>query len=83
MKAILHGRTPQAAAEAIVKGTRLKDVAERKRLAAGTAKSTDPMIHLAQVLDAPARKTPQEVRGLDRVPGGIQPRADRAYRFKG
>jgi hypothetical protein len=50
LKAILQGRTPQQAAEAIVKGTRLKDVAGRKYAA------DDPMIQLAQALDAPARK---------------------------
>ncbi len=42
MKAILQGRTPQQAAEAIVKGSRLKDA--------------DPMIQLAQALEAPAQK---------------------------
>jgi hypothetical protein len=59
IKAILQGRTSQQAAEALVHDTKLKDVAERKRLAADPAavsKSTDPMIKLAQVLDAPARK---------------------------
>jgi hypothetical protein len=42
-----------------VKDTKLKDVAERKRLAgdaASLAKSADPMIQLARALDAPARK---------------------------
>jgi hypothetical protein len=59
LKAILQGRTPQQAAEAIVRETKLKDVAERKRLAAdrsAAAKSGDPMIKLAQLIDAPARK---------------------------
>ena len=59
MKAVLAGRTPRQAAEAMVKGTRLKDPAERKRLASdrdALAKSGDPMIRLAQVLDGPARK---------------------------
>jgi hypothetical protein len=59
VKAILAGRTPRQAAEAYVHGSKLKDVAERKRLAAdgeALAKSADTMIHLAQLLDAPARK---------------------------
>ncbi len=59
MKAMLAGRTPRQAAEAMVKGTKLKDPAERKRLASdkdALAKSADPMIRLAQLLDGPARK---------------------------
>ena len=59
VKAILQGRTPQQAAEAFVHATKLKDVAERRRLAAdaGTmTKASDAMIQLAQLLDAPARK---------------------------
>jgi hypothetical protein len=63
VKAILQGRTPRQAAEAFVRGGKLKDVAERKRLAAdgaALAKSGDTMIHLAQLLDAPARKLRQK-----------------------
>jgi Peptidase S46 len=59
VKSILAGRTPQQAAEEMVRGTRLKDVAERKRLAADrtqVAKSQDPMIRLARLLDEPSRK---------------------------
>ncbi len=59
LKAILQGRTPQQAAEALVRDTKLKDVAERKRLATGRdamTKSGDPMIKFAQLIDAPARK---------------------------
>jgi hypothetical protein len=58
VKAILQGRTPKAAAEAMVRETKLKDVTERRRLAAGSAAiagSTDPIIRLAQLIDAPAR----------------------------
>jgi hypothetical protein len=50
VKTILQGRTPQQAAEVIVKGTRLKESAGRKYAA------NDPMIQLAQALEAPARK---------------------------
>ena len=50
LKAILRGRTPQQAAEAIVKGTGLRDVAARKYAA------NDPMIQLAQTLEGPAQK---------------------------
>jgi hypothetical protein len=42
LKTILQGRTPQQAAEAIVRGSRLKD--------------NNPMIQLAEALEAPARK---------------------------
>lgn len=59
VKAILAGRTPQQAAEEIVRGTKLKDVDERKRLAADrtqVGKSQDPMIRLAHLLDEPSRK---------------------------
>jgi len=59
LKAILGSRTAQAAAEEYVKTTKLKDVPERKRLAADKAavqKSEDGMIRLARLLDDPARK---------------------------
>jgi hypothetical protein len=55
VKAVLEGRTPQQAAEAIVKSSRLKDPSERKRLAADP-KAADSMIKLAQAIDGPARK---------------------------
>lgn len=85
VKAILNGQTPAAAAEAIVKGTKLKDVAERKRMAESKdtlAKAADPMIRLAQVLDPAARKIRKkyedsietlEASAVDRIA---------AYRFK-
>jgi hypothetical protein len=57
---VLAGKSPQARAEELVRGTRLKDVAERKRLAEGGLKaieaSTDPMIALARLVDPPARQ---------------------------
>jgi hypothetical protein len=59
VKAILQGATPAQAAEAIVRGTKVKDVAERKRLAEdmdALARSGDPLIRLAQLIDMPARK---------------------------
>jgi hypothetical protein len=59
VKAVLGGKTPQLAAEAFVKGSKLKDVAERKRLAANRAAargSDDTMMKLAILLDEPARK---------------------------
>lgn len=59
VKAILAGRTPQAAAEAFVKESKLKDVAERKRLAAdktAARQSEDGMMLLARLLEEPSRR---------------------------
>jgi hypothetical protein len=59
VKAILAGRSPQQAAEEMVRATKLKDVAERKRLATDrtlAAKSQDPLVRLAQLLEEPSRK---------------------------
>ena len=55
----LGGMSPRARAEALVKGTKLKDVALRKKIAEGgteaIASSTDPMIKFAVDLDAESR----------------------------
>jgi hypothetical protein len=51
---ILNGRTPEAAARDFVAGSKLTDVAERKRLAGSAeavASSTDTMIQLARLID--------------------------------
>ena len=57
---ILDGKSPQARAEELVQNTRLKDVAERKRLAEGGLRaveaSRDPMILLARLIDPEARR---------------------------
>ena len=57
---ILAGKSPQARAEELVRNTRLKDVAERKRLAEGGLRaieaSRDPMILLARLIDPEARR---------------------------
>jgi hypothetical protein len=56
---IMDGKDPNARAAELIRGTRLKDVAERKRIAAGgrqgSAESTDPMIRLASLVDPYAR----------------------------
>jgi hypothetical protein len=57
--AMLEGKTPEAAAKAYVESSKLRDVAERKRLAASPAAvkaSRDGMIRLALILDKPARE---------------------------
>jgi len=57
---VLAGKSPDARAEELVRGTKLKDVAERKRLAQGGMKaiqaSTDPMILLARLVDPESRR---------------------------
>jgi hypothetical protein len=58
VKAVLAGRTPEQAARHYVSTSRLKDVAERRRLAAGVEaveSSEDGMIELARIVDAPSR----------------------------
>jgi Peptidase S46 len=56
---VLAGKSPRDRAAELIHGTKLKDVAERKRLAAGGTKaideSTDPMIELARLIDPPSR----------------------------
>ena len=59
LKAILGGQTPEQAAEELVKSTSLKNVAERRQLAANHAavmSSEDGMIRLALLLDEPGRR---------------------------
>ncbi len=59
IKAIFGSKTSAQVAEEAVHSTRLKDVAERRRLAgdkAAVAASADGMIRLAHLLDEPARR---------------------------
>jgi hypothetical protein len=56
IKTILNGKTPQQAAEAMVKATTLKDPAARKKPAAGAKTSEDPILNMALLLDEPARR---------------------------
>jgi hypothetical protein len=58
VKKILAGRTPEAAAQYYVRGSKLADVAERKKLTASPgalAGSKDTMIELARLMDANGR----------------------------
>jgi hypothetical protein len=56
---VLAGRTPEKAAEELVRGSKLGDVAVRKQLVSGgksaVAASDDPMIRLARDVDPEAR----------------------------
>jgi len=59
VKRVLHGKTPEARAEELINGTKLRDVDARKQIAAGgqqaIASSDDPMIQLARSIDTEAR----------------------------
>jgi hypothetical protein len=69
LKALLGGKSPKEAADALVKSTKLKDPAERKRLAANhdaARKSDDSMIRMAMALEDVAkniRKRHEEMIG--------------------
>lgn len=55
---VLQGKSPAARASELILGTKLVDVAERKRLAShdgAVAKSDDAMIQLVQLIDGEAR----------------------------
>jgi hypothetical protein len=85
VRTILGGRTPQQAAEEFVCTSKLKDVAERKRLAASAdavAKSDDGMIKLARLLEEPARKL--QKKHADMIESLETSSAERIaqYRFK-
>ncbi len=63
VKAVLNGQTPEQAASGYVTTSKLKDVAERKRLAKdldAVMASDDGMIRLARMLDEPARRYRKE-----------------------
>jgi peptidase S46-like protein len=75
VKQILDGKTPDGRASELIDGTKLKDPAFRKELAAGGRQaiesSTDPMIVLARTIDSKARELRQryesEVIGVERA----------------
>ena len=60
VKQVLDGKSPEARAEELIEGTKLKDPAYRKELAAGgkeaIEKSTDPLIVVARIIDPKARE---------------------------
>jgi hypothetical protein len=75
VKQVLDGKTPEARADELITGTKLKDPAYRKELAAGGIKaieeSTDPMIVVAREIDAKSREVRKryesEVTGVERA----------------
>ncbi len=72
---VLNGKTPAERAAELISGTKLKDVAFRKQLAAGGVQaieaSNDPMIVLARSIDAESRAVRQryenEVLSVERA----------------
>src|SRR5688500_4990073 len=75
VKQVLAGKTPEARANELISGTKLKDPAYRKEVAAGGVKaiesSTDPMIVVAREIDAKSREVrdrhESEVVGVERA----------------
>ncbi|HLJ17129.1 MAG TPA: S46 family peptidase, partial [Bryobacteraceae bacterium] len=57
---VLAGKSPEARAGELVRGTKVGDIADRKRLAAGglqaIEESNDPMIQLARLVDPESRR---------------------------
>jgi len=75
VKQVLDGKTPEARANELIEGTKLKSVDYRKEVAKGgwaaIESSTDPMIVLARTIDARARELRKrfenEVTGVERA----------------
>ena len=75
VKQVLDGKSPEARAEEMIDGTKLKDPAYRKELAAGGKQaiesSTDPLIVVARIIDPKARELRKryesEVTGVERA----------------
>jgi Peptidase S46 len=83
VKQVLDGKTPEARANELVEGTKLKDPAYRKELANGGRAaidaSNDPMIAVARLIDPKAREARKryesEVTGVERTNYGKIARA--------
>src|SRR5262249_60365302 len=60
IKQLLEGKAPPARASELIRGSKLKDVAEREKLfragKQGIEASEDPLIRLARLVDGPARE---------------------------
>src|ERR1039458_87034 len=70
LKTILGSKTPAQMAAEFVSTSKLKDVAERKRLAAGKVtamQSDDGMLRLVRALDEPARKLLKKQQEIGRA----------------
>jgi hypothetical protein len=71
VREVLRGKPPKERAAELVLGTKLKDVATRKRLYEGGAEALkgfeDPMIDLARAIDAPSRTDRKAVEEQDEL----------------
>lgn len=61
VKQVLAGKSPQQRASELVRTSKLRDVATRKRMAAGGAAASDPMIEVARIVDARSRQLRKQV----------------------
>ncbi len=68
---VLAGKSPQERASELINGTKIKDVALRKKLYAGTADdvraANDPMIELARLIDTEARNVRKIIETQDEI----------------
>jgi hypothetical protein len=66
---VLAGRSPRDRAAELIRATRVRDIAVRKKLLAGGADAVrdakDPMIELARIVDGEARRLRKEIEALD------------------
>lgn len=85
VRQVLAGKSPQARASELVRGTALKDVAVRKKLfEGGVASSNDPMILLAKLVDGPSRKVRQLYeQNLEKQKQGYAKLAQARFAVKG
>ena len=83
LRQALAGRSARAAAEAIMNGTKLGDIAERKRLASSweaVKASDDPLIRLLLTVDGPAREVRK--RYEDQVEASLRGAATRIAQIR-
>ncbi len=83
LKQALAGRSARAAAEAIMNGTKLGDIAERKRLASNweaVQASKDPLVQLLLTVDGPAREVRK--RYEDQVEASLRGAATRIAQIR-
>ena len=83
LKQALQGRGFRAAAEAIVNGSKLGDIAERKRLASSwesVQASNDPLVQLLLTVDGPAREVRK--RYEDQVEASLRGAATRIAQIR-
>jgi hypothetical protein len=82
VRKVLAGKSPQERAAALVKGTKVKDVAVRQKLYKGgkaaVAASQDPMIELARLIDPRARAVRRTVETQGEIKQQAHARIGRA-----